>query len=163
MGIPARCSHLPEGNHQALDLFLWTFLPPKTSEHNGTISRQWQPTLTRQLQGTQHRAHDLMCLCSPPLCLLRRYTVTAQIVRSLSCFPPIVTFSLCRNEDGLKTKRISFFTTRGRQRSGTETGVWGLGGAAGPAVSLLHRRQESPFSRAFPQNPLGVPERPMFD
>ncbi|EPQ10686.1 Leucine-rich repeat serine/threonine-protein kinase 1 [Myotis brandtii] len=28
-----------------------------------------------------------------------------------------------KNEDGLKTKRISFFTTRGRQRSGTETGV----------------------------------------
>uniref|UniRef100_A0A8D1FBS4 non-specific serine/threonine protein kinase n=1 Tax=Sus scrofa TaxID=9823 RepID=A0A8D1FBS4_PIG len=26
-----------------------------------------------------------------------------------------------KNEDGLKTKRISFFTTRGRQRSGTET------------------------------------------
>ncbi|XP_012588205.1 PREDICTED: leucine-rich repeat serine/threonine-protein kinase 1 isoform X2 [Condylura cristata] len=26
-----------------------------------------------------------------------------------------------RNEEGLKTKRISFFTTRGRQRSGTET------------------------------------------
>ncbi|XP_034523844.1 leucine-rich repeat serine/threonine-protein kinase 1-like [Ailuropoda melanoleuca] len=30
-------------------------------------------------------------------------------------------FCPCRNEDGLKTKRISFFTTRGRQRSGTET------------------------------------------
>ncbi|XP_023384783.1 leucine-rich repeat serine/threonine-protein kinase 1 [Pteropus vampyrus] len=28
-----------------------------------------------------------------------------------------------KNEDGLKTKRISFFTTRGRPRSGTETGV----------------------------------------
>lgn len=27
-----------------------------------------------------------------------------------------------KNEDGLKTKRISFFTTRGRQRSGTEAG-----------------------------------------
>ncbi|XP_004623505.1 leucine-rich repeat serine/threonine-protein kinase 1 [Octodon degus] len=27
-----------------------------------------------------------------------------------------------KSEDGLKTKRISFFTTRGRQRSGTETG-----------------------------------------
>ncbi|XP_006900121.1 PREDICTED: leucine-rich repeat serine/threonine-protein kinase 1 [Elephantulus edwardii] len=29
---------------------------------------------------------------------------------------------LGKNEDGLKTKRISFFTTRGRQHSGTETG-----------------------------------------
>ncbi|EAX02286.1 hCG2045702, partial [Homo sapiens] len=27
---------------------------------------------------------------------------------------------LGKNEDGLKTKRIAFFTTRGRQRSGTE-------------------------------------------
>ncbi|XP_071070427.1 leucine-rich repeat serine/threonine-protein kinase 1 isoform X2 [Dasypus novemcinctus] len=29
---------------------------------------------------------------------------------------------LGKNEDGLKTKRVSFFTTRGRQRSGTESG-----------------------------------------
>ncbi|XP_076980135.1 leucine-rich repeat serine/threonine-protein kinase 1 isoform X1 [Tamandua tetradactyla] len=29
---------------------------------------------------------------------------------------------LGKNEDGLKTKRISFFTTRGRQRAGTESG-----------------------------------------
>lgn len=38
-----------------------------------------------------------------------------------------VLFPLHRNEDGLKTKRISLFTTRGRQRSGTETGVCSAG------------------------------------
>ncbi|GAB1292192.1 Leucine-rich repeat serine/threonine-protein kinase 1 [Apodemus speciosus] len=34
---------------------------------------------------------------------------------------PTPSSQILRNEDGLKTKRISLFTTRGRQRSGTET------------------------------------------
>lgn len=99
--------------------------PQNASERNGC---HWQDVAVDADTSAAGAPHALLMKFPPYFCMPRPNTVTPQIPRSSLSLPQIlISFSPYRNEDGLKTKRISFFTTRGRQRSGTETGVWGAG------------------------------------
>ena len=104
-------------------LCLLFFFPQRLVSTTGVVIRQWLSTLTHQPQGHRRPAGGVFSLLSACHCI-----VTAREEMSLPCFPQTRTFLPCRNEDILKTKRISFFTTRGRQRSGTEAGVCVAGG-----------------------------------
>lgn len=90
-------------------------------------------------------------LCALRLCSI----VSARMVLWDALLKRWLLFSPCRTEDGLKTKRISFFTTRGRQRSGTEAGVCGVAGWVGGRTGVHCSRLVLGF---LLRCPAGMPE-----